>query len=214
MPHHPAQRAAHQRQSFAKYDRAYFDKWYRRPQWRIDTDASLRRKVRVAVSAAEYLLGRPIASVLDVACGEGRWFPVLRTIRPDVRYVGVDASDYVVRRFGKRRHIVKGTFGALRALAFGAASFDLVVCADALQYVATPDLAPGLREIRRLARGIAYIEAFTREDNMEGDTEGWHVRPAAEYRRAFRRAGLSHVGLHCWIDKRKFDNLNVFEIAS
>ncbi len=201
-------------ESFTKYDRAYFDKWYRRPRSRIDSNESLRRKVRLALSAAEYMLGRPVASVLDIACGEGRWRPVLRSMRPRLRYLGVDASEYVVRRYGRHRNIVRGTFGALRALGLDAASFDLVVCADALQYVSSPHLSAGLREIRRVLRGVAYIEAFTREDHMEGDMDGWHVRRAAEYRRVFRRAGLSHLGLHCWIDERKFDNLNVFELAS
>lgn len=194
------------------YDRAYFDRWYRDPRSRIDSDESLERKVRLAVAAAEYLLGRPIRTVLDVACGEGRWYPILRSIRPRLRYTGVDASAYAVRRFGRQRHIRLGTFGELAKLRLPA-GFDLVVCADAIQYLGTVDLRRGLREIHRLLGGVAYIEAFAREDDMEGDMEGWHLRSAATYRRLFRAAGLRHCGFYCWIDPRRLGNVNALEMA-
>ena len=194
------------------YDRAYFDRWYRHPRSRIDSAESLERKVRLAVGIAEYMLGRPVRTVLDVACGEGRWYPVLRAMRPRVRYTGVDASEYAVHRFGRRRHIRLGTFGELAKLRL-AARYDLIVCADALQYVATPDLRRGLREIHRLLDGVAYIEAFAKEDDMEGDMDDWHVRPAATYRRLFRRAGLRHCGFHCWIDPDRLGNVNALEVA-
>ena len=57
-----------------RYDRAYFDKWYR-SRGRITTGAEVRRKVTLAVSEAEYFLRRSLHSVLDVACGEAAWFP-------------------------------------------------------------------------------------------------------------------------------------------
>jgi len=193
-----------------QYDRAYFDRWYRNPRTRIDSADSLTRKVRLAVSAAEYLLGRRVRSVLDVGCGEGRWRTVLRQLRPTVRYVGVDASPYVVRRFGRRRDIRMGSVHGLAGLRI-ASAFDLVVCADVLQYVSDADLAPGLRQIRARVGGVAYIEAFSREDRMEGDAEEWHVRTAAEYARLFRRAGLTHCGLYCWVDRRRLRNVNAFE---
>jgi hypothetical protein len=80
-----------------------------------------------------------------------------------------------------------------------------------MQYVPTPELERGLKEIRRLVRGIAYLEAFTREDDMEGDMDGWHLRSAAQYRRLFRKTGLTHCGLNCFIDSRRADAVNAFE---
>src|SRR5690242_5946242 len=79
-----------------RYDRAYFDRWYRASRTRIDTPQSLARKVRLAVSVAEYFLGRHIESVLDIGCGEGRWYSPLRRMRPRARYTGVDSSEYAV----------------------------------------------------------------------------------------------------------------------
>lgn len=193
-----------------QYDRAYFRRWYHDPRTRISSARSLERKVHLAVSVAEYLLGRRIRTVLDVGCGEAPWHDVLKKMRPGVDYLGVDSSDYAVRPFGRAGRVRQGTFGALRALRLRR-RFDLVVCADVLQYVPRAELAPGLREIRNLLRGVAYIEAFTRDDDMEGDMEGWHVRSAALYRRLFRDAGLAHCGLSCFIDPRKLKGINQME---
>lgn len=192
------------------YDRRYFDRWYRDPADRIATGDSLERKVRLAISVTEYLLGRRLRTVLDVGCGEAPWFPVLRRLRRDVRYRGVDSSEYVLRRFGRTRHIRRGTLGGLRDLRLSR-DYDLIVCADVLQYVADRDITAGLAEIRRCLGGVAYIEAFTTEDEMEGDRAGWHERSATAYRRLFGRAGLVQCGPNCWLDPARVPSLNSFE---
>jgi SAM-dependent methyltransferase len=182
------------------YDRAYFDRWYRDPKARVATAAAVARKVHLVVSVAEALLQRRIRSVLDVGCGEGTWRAPLRKMRPAVRYVGVDSSEYVIARFGKRRGIRAGTLGGLgeieRVLR---GPFDVIVCCDVLQYVPASELQSGLRSISKLLAGAAYLEAYTSGDSIEGDRRAWHQRTAAEYRRAFGRAGLTSVGMHCWV---------------
>ncbi|NUQ13332.1 MAG: class I SAM-dependent methyltransferase, partial [Gemmatimonadaceae bacterium] len=60
----------------------------------------MRRQLGFVVGVTEYLLDRPVRSVLDVGCGEGNWAAVLRGIRPRARYLGVDGSEYAIRRFG------------------------------------------------------------------------------------------------------------------
>src|SRR5262245_29277307 len=97
------------------YDRTYFDKWYRNPSHRVHTGAEQARTARMAVGVCEYLLGRPIRSVLDVGSGEGHWRGLVRAVRPRVRYLGVDPSEYVVRRFGRRRNLRAGSFEHLDA---------------------------------------------------------------------------------------------------
>ena len=99
-----------------KYDRAYFEKWYRNPRSRVSSSAEVRRKVALAISVAEYFLRRTIRTVLDVGCGEGAWLPHLRALRPRVSYRGLDASEYVVERFGASRNISRAAFGALPKL--------------------------------------------------------------------------------------------------
>src|SRR3954467_4020641 len=108
------------------YDRAYFDRWYRDPVDRVATGDSLRRKVRMAVSVAEFLLGRRIRTVVDVGCGEAPWFPVLRSLRRDARYIGIESSDYALERFGRERNIRRGTFRDLAKLKLPR-NVDLVV---------------------------------------------------------------------------------------
>jgi len=191
------------------YDREYFDRFYRHPTSRVATRDSLERKVRMALSVADFLLGRPAQSVLDVGCGEATWFPVLRRARPGIRYVGVDSSEYVLERFGETRNIRRGDLGTLGGMRLP--RFDLIVCADVLQYVPTRDVERGLAAIRRRLRGVAYIEAFATEDAMEGDRIGWIERSASEYRRLFRNAGLTQCGPHCYVNLDELDNLNAFE---
>jgi cyclopropane fatty-acyl-phospholipid synthase-like methyltransferase len=180
------------------YDRAYFDRWYRDPRKRVATSADVARKARLVVGIAEVLLQRPVRSVLDIGCGEGAWRQVLRAMRPGVRYVGVDSSAYVVSRFGRSRGIRYGTFGGLNVADLDG-PFDLIVCCDMLQYVPGSELARGLEFVSALLQGVAYLEAFTSADEMVGDKRGWHNRPPAFYRRAFRKAGLTSVGMHCWV---------------
>jgi len=195
------------------YDRAYFDRWYRDPRHAPFQHGMLPRRVQLAVSAAEYLLERPIRSVLDVGCGEGRWRPLLRHVRPRARYVGVDSSEYVVQRYGKRRNIRLGRFGSLGRLGLGG-PFDLVVCSDVLHYVGLDEARRGLRAIARLLGGIAFLELFTAADETEGDDEGFQRRSPTTYRRLFRDAGLIHLGLHCYAGRSLQDQLASFERAA
>lgn len=195
-----------------EYDQTYFNRWYRDPTDRVSTRASLVRKVRMAVSVTEFLLGREIRSVLDIGCGEAPWFLILKRLRPNARYAGVDSSEYVIDRFGDERNIRRGSLASL-ANVKSIRKSDLVVCADVLQYVDTRDVERGLRAIRKLLGGVAYIEAFTTEDAMEGDRIDWHERSAAEYRRLFRRAGLTQCGPYCYANLDELDSLNSFEHA-
>jgi SAM-dependent methyltransferase len=195
------------------YDSAYFHRWYRDPRTRVTSERALERKVHLALSAAEYMLGRRLRTVLDVGCGEGRWNVALKRIRPGIGYIGVESSEYAVRTFGASRNVRRGSFGTLKSLKLRG-PFDLIVCADVLQYVDAADLQPGLREIRRLLGGVAYIEAYAREDDMVGDMEGWNYRSAATYRRAFKAAGLTHCGLYCFIDADKINAVNALEVCT
>jgi len=196
-----------------RYDRDYYRRWYRDQSTRIATTETLRRKVRLAVSTAEFLLQRPIRSVLDVGCGEALWRAELKRLRRNVKYVGVESSEYAIATFGRRRNVRRGDLGSLQRLGLRR-PFDLVVCADVIQYVADAALRTGLAEMRRLTGGIAYIEAFAAEDSMEGDRDGWIVRSEATLRGFFEEAGFSQCGPYCWIDRRKIRDANRLEVSS
>jgi len=142
-----------------RYDRRYFDHWYRRGDNASGRTALLRRKVALAVAVAEYYLGRPLRSVLDVGCGEGAWRGPLLKQRPDIDYLGVDASEYAIARHGARRNLRLARFGQLEHLRFGPPA-DLLVCSDLLHYVRGDELRRGLSGFAELCGGVAWIEVF------------------------------------------------------
>ena len=195
-----------------EYTREYYERWYHDPRTRIATPEETARKVHLAVAAAEYMLWREIRSVLDVGCGEATWRAPLLKLRPKVRYVGVESSDYVLDEYGKSRNIRRGEFGRLNALKLKR-PFDLIVCADVVQYIPDDELRRGLRVIRRLAGGVVHVETFASEDDMDGDHDAWHDRSTRVISRFFHEAGLTHCGFYCWIDERKLKTANRFEVG-
>jgi SAM-dependent methyltransferase len=192
------------------YDQAYYDQWYHDPERRVITPAAVARKVRLVLGIAEVLLERPVRSVLDVGCGEGPWREHLRRERPNIRYTGVESSAYVVERFGRTRDIRQGSFGTLGAMDLDG-PYDLIVVCDVLQYVPDAELKPGLAAIAAALGGVAYLEAYTSDDAIEGDRHGWHERSAKQYLAHFNKAGLVGVGMHCYVGEALRDQTAALE---
>jgi SAM-dependent methyltransferase len=180
-----------------QYDKAYFDRWYRGRTSRVSTHAEVRRKVALAIASTEYFLRRQVRTVLDVGCGEGAWLPHLQAFRPRIDYLGLDSSDYAVKRFGKTRNIRKATFGDLPRLKLGV--YDLVVCSDVLHYVPEDEIRAGIKTLAGVTDGLAFLEVLTKEDDVIGDLDSFLRRPAIWYRRLFTTAGLTFVGPYCWL---------------
>ena len=178
------------------YDADYFKRWYQADQ--AGGAARLARKVALAVASAEYYLERPIRSVLDIGCGEGAWRTPLLKLRPRVQYLGFDSSAYAIQRYGRSRnlHMAKvGDFAWLRPCA----PVDLLVCSDVMHYVPSRELRPALDGFAELTGGVAFLEAFSAEDEFDGDHEGFQARPARWYRSGLKNAGFTALGSHCWL---------------
>lgn len=182
------------------YDRRYFDKWYRHPRHRVKTSRDMARQLGFIVSVTEYLLERPVRTVLDVGCGEGNWSTVLRRLRPRAKYTGVDGSAYAIRRYGARRNLRHGTLGTIGSLGLDG-PFDLILCLGVLNYVTDDELRTGLRQLHGLAGGVAYLEIFTRSDEASGDFKRSAAHWPAWYRGVIRRAGFVSLGLHCYLPR-------------
>ena len=181
-----------------RYDREYFDRFYRRPRTRVHSPDAVLRKVRLAVGAAEFMLGREIRSVLDIGAGEGAWQPILSRMRPGLRYVGVEPSEYAVERYGRRRNLRVGRFDGLDDARVGR-GFDLIVCADVMNYLTTRELNSGLAQIAARLRGLAYLEVYTSHDELVGDLKNIDLRAPSYYLRALHGAGLVRCGMHCYV---------------
>lgn len=194
------------------YDREYFDKWYRDPLHAVASPAELRRKVAMVVAQAEYYLARPIRNVLDVGCGEAAWRAPLRALRPGIDYRGLDASEYVVSRYGRSRNVGLARFGQLEHLRFDQ-RFDLIVCTDVLHYLKPAEIRAGLGGIVEMLEGTAFLEVFTSHDDVIGDRQGFVSRPPAWYLREFSAAGLLPCGSHGYLGPRLERHIAALERA-
>jgi len=182
----------------ARYDKSYFDRWYRDPSTRVKSDTAIMRKAFLALSITEYYLERPVKTVLDVGCGEGNWLPALRSIRPKISYTGVDSSRYAVDRFGKHRNITLGTFGTLNDCGIKD-SYDLVICSDTLFYLSHEELKKGVATLATRTSGVAFLELYTDRDSLTGDFPTKGLKSASFYRRLLRNHGFISVGSHCYL---------------
>lgn len=194
-----------------RYDQHYFDRWYRTPRQRVGLRSLLERKVALALAVAEYHLGHPVRSVLDVGCGEGAWRAPLLKLRPNLHYTGLDASEYAVARHGARRNLKLVRFGQLAELRIGA-PVDLLVCSDVLHYLKTAELRRGLSGFSELCDGVAFIEVFARGDEFVGDTVEYVPRPAASYRQWLGEAGFRACGSHCYLGQRLAESATALEV--
>jgi SAM-dependent methyltransferase len=193
-----------------RYDRAYFDRWYRDRRHAIAPGGELDRQVAFAVAVTERLLARPLRSVLDAGAGEGRWYPLLRARRPEVRYIGFDSSEWAVRRWGKSRNLHLGAIESLGELDLDG-PFDLVIAADILHYLKAPALRSALAGLVPLVGGVAFLPTFAVEDAIEGDLHGFQKRRASSYRRYFREAGLQSLGMHAYTTAAGYRDLSRLE---
>ncbi len=194
-----------------RYDREYFDRWYRRPRSRVVTPAVIARKAHLVLAVAEYFSGSAVRSVLDVGCGEGEWRAVLRRVRPGISYLGIDPSEYAVARYGARRNLRLGSFDDVAEHAKGR-TFDVIICSDVMQYVPPAALKRGVEQISKHLSGVAFLEAHTTADLLDGDMRDWHRRTPGYYRRILANAGLTGCGPHCYLGESLLANASALEL--
>jgi SAM-dependent methyltransferase len=195
---------------YSRFDRVYFDRWYRHPRRRVLDSDEIARRSALVLSIAEYVLERPARSALDVGCGEGNWRAPLLRRRPRLRYLGVDPSEYVVRRFGRRRNIIHGTAETLDILKRRGA-FDIVIASGVLNFLSEKEFSRAAGALVRLTNGVAFLELFTTADDVVGDTRGWRPRSAAYYRRVLKQSGFTQCGPHCYVARPRTATLAALE---
>jgi SAM-dependent methyltransferase len=139
----------------------------------------------------------PIHNILDAGCGIGMLKPVFARVLKRARYVGLDASEYLCRRYGWI-HASVADFKPAKP-------FDLVVCYDVLQYLDDHTAARAMANLGRLSRVALYFSALTIEDwrrncDRSCTDRAVNMRPAAWYRTRLQR-NFYCLGLGVWIRK-------------
>ena len=171
------------------FDAAFYKRYYVDRRTRVASRADALRLGRFACAYAAYL-GFTVSRVLDAGCGLGHFRVPVREFFPRARYVGLETSDYLCRRFGWVQASIAGYAPK--------AGFDLLFCHDVLQYLDDRSAVRALANLGRLSRGALYFSVLTAEDwrrnaDRARTDSGVRLRPAAWYKarllRHFRPVG-------------------------
>ena len=194
-----------------RYDRRYYERFYRDRTTRVLTPAERRLRVAAVVALAEHHLGRRLRSALDVGCGAGLWGRELVRLRPRLRYLGLDPSPAAVALAPRRLAVRRAGLADLGSL--GRGRYDLVICADVLHYLDADAVRAALPALVARARGPLYLEVLTAAEAVEGDRGGLRRRPPAWYLALFARAGLRPAGLHLYLPEALAEPASALELA-
>jgi predicted TPR repeat methyltransferase len=167
----------------------FYRRHYENPRTRVVTKAEMARRAELVAAFARH--GElKVRSILDVGCGLGLMREQLLARFPRARYVGLEASAYLCERYGWEQGSA-ATFDPGRR-------FDLVICYDVLQYLASREAAAAIRNLGRLCAGVLHFGVLTTEDwelycDQETTDRNVHLRPGNWYRKrlapAFINAG-------------------------
>jgi predicted TPR repeat methyltransferase len=165
-----------------RFDKAFYDRYYRNRRTRVVTPAEMARRAALIVAFVRQAELR-VRRILDAGCGLGLMRePLLRGL-PGARYTGLEPSAYLCERHGWEQ-------GSL-ATWMPRRPFDLVVCYDVLQYLDLREARAAMRALGRLCSGVLHFSALTLEDWREHcdrrrTDRDVHLRSADWYRSRLR----------------------------
>lgn len=136
-------------------------------------------------------------SVLDIACGTGKWLEHLST--KGARISGIDISERAVDSCRARLPACDVRLGVAEELPFSESTFDLVTCLGSLEHFLEPERA--LREMLRVAKPDAYFLLLVPNAGFLPRRLGWYggthqvkvrevVRSLDEWNALFSSAGM------------------------
>ena len=184
------------RRSSTAFNGAYFRKYYFAAATRVTTAAEMRGRARMIAAVLRHA-SVPVRRILDAGCGVGLLRKPFAEALPRARYVGLEASEYLCRRYG-------WTQGSVTDFRPRSPS-DLVVCYDVLQYLDDDAASKAIANLAHLTRAALYISALTREDWLRNcdrsRTDGSvHLRSGDWYRRRLQRR-FKYLGFGLWLRK-------------
>ncbi len=165
-----------------RFDKTYYDRFYRDPDTRAVTPAAVRRQAQFVAAYLRYL-EVPVRQILDMGCGTGMLLRALGRAYPKAGLRGVEFSRYLCDTYGWMQGSVVDVDAGGEA--------DLVVCNDVLGYLNDSDCARALENLARHASAALYLGVLTREDLSLCDPartdQAQTARPLAWYRRRLTR---------------------------
>jgi SAM-dependent methyltransferase len=178
----------------APFGAAYFRKFYLNPSTRVTTPAVMRDRARLIAAILRHA-SIPIRSILDAGCGIGLLRKPFAEIYPAARYVGLEASDYLCRKY----HWTRGSVVDFKPLR----PSDLAVCYDVLQYLDDADASRAIANLKTFTRAALYVSALTLEDwrhncDRSRTDRAVHLRPGTWYRRRLSRH-FRYLGFGVWL---------------
>jgi trans-aconitate methyltransferase len=138
-----------------RFGAEFYRRHYLDPRTRVVTRAEMARRADLVAAFVRHA-GLPVRSILDVGCGLGLMRRQLVRCFPRARYTGLEASEYLCKRYGWERGSA-ATFDPGR-------SFDLVICYDVLQYLEARQAAAAIRNLGRLCSGVLHFGVLTQQD--------------------------------------------------
>ncbi len=173
-----------------RFDKAYFDRYYRNPKTRVVSQKAIERLVTFVAGYLKHL-DLPVRRILDVGCGLGMWRGYLKVHFPKASYQGVEISDHACEEYGW----TKGSVVDFK----GRGAFDLVICQGVLQYLDDREAKKAISNLATLTRGALYLEALTTadwENNCDRQTTDGnvHLRRGSWYRQQLSRYFLNCGG--------------------
>jgi hypothetical protein len=180
--------------AIAPFDAAYFRKFYLNPSTRVTTPAVMRDRARLIAAILRHA-SIPIRSIFDAGCGIGLLRKPFADIYPAARYVGLEASDYLCRKY----HWTRGSVIDFKP----PRPSDLAVCYDVLQYLDDGDASRAIANLKTLTRAALYVSALTLEDwrdncDRSRTDRAVHLRPGTWYRRRLGRH-FRYLGFGVWL---------------
>jgi SAM-dependent methyltransferase len=180
----------------ARFDQAYYDRFYLTPKSRVTSAEEHSHLARFVFEFAHHN-GIELTNVLDVGAGIGLWKRWFEKNAKKVTYRGTEVSDAMCKEHGfEKRDIARWRDREL---------YDLVICQGVLQYLPDPDVAPAIANLAAMSKGLVYLEITTRVDLKERcDTDRTDVdifvRNGSYYRAILQKYFLQ-VGAGLWWSK-------------
>jgi SAM-dependent methyltransferase len=190
-----------------RFGREYYRRYYFDPRTAVVTRAEMRSRARL-IAALTAHAGITVRNILEAGCGTGMLRTVLRPLLPRARYVALESSEYLCRRYG-------WTSGRIESY-HARSPFDLVICYDVLQYLDDAAAARSLANLGRLCRGVLYFSALTRFDYAHNcdhsrTDAAVRLRSARWYRERLRRS-FHEAGFGFWL--RRGSAFTLWELES